>query len=186
MQVKDSNIPEIKLSHRQRLFADEFLVNGGNAKKAAEKAGYPPGRAAEVAGSRLLKSKKVIAYIDQRTKPLFDKYEITQDRVMRTYAVLAWFDVRNFYREDGSLKHVNELDEDTALALNGMEVDEVKVTKKGETTTITQTAKVKFADRKAALDSICRIKGWNNPEGDEGLVINVTIKKGGKDAGNKP
>lgn len=161
-QVKD-NTPDIKLSHRQRLFADGILA-GKSYKASAETAGYAPGRAAEVAGNRLMKNPKVKAYIDSRAQKIYDKYEITQDKVMRTYAVLAWYDPRKFYHEDGSLKPITELDDDTVMALLGIEVETAKITKGVKTTTKTQTTKIKISDRKAALDSICKVKGWNAPD----------------------
>lgn len=181
MESKGKRTYKPKMTVRKQLFADNYLIHH-NATQAAIDAGYAEVSAA-VTGVRLLKDTAVIEYIHAKTEKLFDKLEITQEKVMKEYARLAFYDARKFWGDDGQLKKVVDLDDDTAAALQGMEIEEKKGGRGGKKST--RTAKIKLADKKGALDSICRIKGWNNPEGEEGMVINVTIRKGGKDAGNK-
>ncbi len=52
----------MRLSEQQKLFASEFVKNGGNGTDAARVAKY---KNPEVAASRLLRNDKVIAYIDK-------------------------------------------------------------------------------------------------------------------------
>lgn len=166
-QVK--KVEGIKMNHRQRIFADGILA-GKTQKEAAEEAGYAPGPTAEVTANRLMKSPSVKTYIDSRAQKIFDKYEITQEKVMKEYFRLAFFDPRKFYNHDGTMKQITELDDDTASALVGIEIDITK-SKRGKSDVT--TVKIKMPDRRAALDSICRVKGWSGPgrkdtpDGDE-------------------
>lgn len=52
-----------KLTPKQKAFADNYIVNGGNATDAARKAGY---KCPEVQGCQLLKNPNVAAYIAER------------------------------------------------------------------------------------------------------------------------
>lgn len=110
-------------AHRRKLFAETYLTNGENASKAAVAAGFSP-KTAGAAGARLLKHVEVLTIIEQRRAELTQKYEITTDTVIRSLAQAVHFDPRKLYRADGSLKDVTELDDDTAMALTGMEVSE--------------------------------------------------------------
>lgn len=51
--------------------------------------------------------------------------EIRADNVLQELAKLAFFDPRKFFNPDGSPKHITDLDEDTAAALAGLEVQEL-------------------------------------------------------------
>jgi phage terminase small subunit len=58
----------------------------------------------------------------QRNTETLAKLEITADRVLQEIAKLAFFDPRNFFEDDGSLKRIQDLDEHTRMALAGLEV----------------------------------------------------------------
>lgn len=144
-----------KLTPKQQRFADEYLIdlNATAAYKRAEYRGK--GKSAENAASRLLGNVGVIEYIATRQKELQKKMGITQERVLAEYAKLAFLDPRKFYDNKGNLIPVHLLDDDTAAALTGMEIAEINV---GETV-IGQTKKIKYADKKGALDSLSRTLG---------------------------
>lgn len=63
------------LTTRQRAFADEYIINGGNATQAAIKAGYSK-KTAEATASRLLRNVKVVEYIAGRVKKVLEKREV--------------------------------------------------------------------------------------------------------------
>lgn len=143
------------LTPKQKRFADEYLIDL-NATAAYKRAGYAgKGKSAENAASRLLGNVGVIAYVASRQVKLQEKLEITQERVLAEYAKLAFLDPRKFYDEAGALIPVHKLDADTAAALAGMDVTEIKA---GEAE-IGHTKKIKIADKKGALDSIARTLG---------------------------
>ncbi|KDR25946.1 terminase small subunit [Caballeronia zhejiangensis] len=152
-----------KLSPKQELFIDEYMVDFCG-KAAAERAGYAKA-SAKVTASRLLDHPLVIAGLNARRARMAAKAEVTRDRVIAEYAKLAFSDPRKFFNDDGTLKKVTELDEDTAAALAAFEVVEQQVAEGGPGGEIefvpVHTKKVKWTDKKAALDSLCRVMGWN-------------------------
>lgn len=65
----------VKLTQKQKAFADEYIINGGNATQAAIKAGYSK-KTADVTASKLLRNVKVLDYIASKIKPVMEKREI--------------------------------------------------------------------------------------------------------------
>lgn len=57
------------LTLKQKAFADEYIINGGNATQAAIKAGYSQKTAYKM-GAENLKKPHILAYINQRIDPV--------------------------------------------------------------------------------------------------------------------
>ena len=76
------------LTDKQRKFCDEYLIDL-NATQAAIRAGYSP-KTAEQTASRLLRNVKVQEYIAKRQKELSRSTEITQERVIKELALIAF------------------------------------------------------------------------------------------------
>jgi phage terminase small subunit len=112
-----------ELTPKQEIFVAEYLTDL-NATRAAIAAGYSA-KTAESQAARLLVNVKVAAVIAEKQGKRLAKLEITADRVLQEIARLAFFDPRKFFNEDGSAKQVSELDDDTAMALAGMDVMEL-------------------------------------------------------------
>ncbi|KVX62459.1 terminase small subunit [Burkholderia stagnalis] len=147
------------LNPKQARFVDEYLRDL-NGTQAAIRAGYSAKAASQI-GSRLLANAKVQAAITAARERLAKKFEITRERVMLEYARLAFADPRAFFREDGTLKRVPELDDDTAAALAGFEVTEEFDGSGEDRMQVGVTSKVKWSDKRAALDSISKVMGWS-------------------------
>jgi len=86
------------------------------------------------------------------------------------YQRIAFSDPRKLFDAYGQIKPIHELDDETAAALQGMDLDY----QRNETGEFTPVLKVKMGDRKAALDSIMKAQGWNSAEKHE------VTGKGGK------
>lgn len=140
------------LTAKQQVFVQEYLVDL-NATQAAIRAGYSK-RTAEWIGPQLLGKTHVSEAVQKAMAKREERTEITQDRVLKEYAKLAFLDPRRFYDDDGQLLQVHELPEDVAAALSSMEV----VTEKAGDLELA-VRKIKFSDKKAALDSIARHLG---------------------------
>ena len=110
------------MNAKQQRFVDEYLVDL-NATQAAIRAGYSE-RTAQEQGSRLLSNAMVAAAVVKAMEAREQRSHITQDRVLRELARIAFFDIRRLYREDGSLKAPHELDDDCAAVLSSVEVVE--------------------------------------------------------------
>ena len=76
------------LTDKQKRFCEEYLIDL-NATQAAIRAGYSP-KTAEQTESRLLRNVKVQEYIAKRQKELSRSTEITQERVIKELALIAF------------------------------------------------------------------------------------------------
>lgn len=148
---------EEKVQSKEDRFVAEYLIDR-NGSRAAVAAGYSP-KGASVRASKLLQKDSVKAKLDAELKKTLSRLEVTRERVLAEYAKMAFADPRAFFRDDGSLREVTELDDDTAAALAGFEVAEIKMG--ADSPALGMTKKIKWADKKAALDSIVRMMGWN-------------------------
>lgn len=77
----------MKLTPKQRLFVEEYLVDG-NATRAAKAAGYSEATAKEI-GCQNLKKPAVKAAIDAATESRVQRTQITADKVLRNIERLA-------------------------------------------------------------------------------------------------
>jgi phage terminase small subunit len=144
-----------KLSARQENFCQQYLIDL-NASAAYKRAGYKcTPTSANVSASQLLARAKITDRIAYLRLNLQKKTNITQERVLAEYAKIAFADVRKFYGPDGQLVPIHELDDDTAGALAGLEIDEIDA----GGVCIGQTKKIKITDKKGALDSLAKHLG---------------------------
>lgn len=155
------------LNDQQKVFVSEYLKDR-KAGRAAARAGYSEKNADQL-GYQLLQKPSVRAAIDEGLERLLTDNGLTAGRVLKEMARLAFFDPSKLYRDDGSLKAVTELDEDTRAALAGVEVTEEfgAVTpdeeqepqphggslkrQRGRQVVIGRTAKLKWHDKGVAL-----------------------------------
>ena len=80
----------MKLTPKQMRFVDEWLIDF-NGKQAAIRAGYSA-KTAEVTAAKLLRNVKVQAEISRRQKDLQKRTEVSQDRVVKELARIAFVD----------------------------------------------------------------------------------------------
>lgn len=143
-----------KLTPKQEMFVKEFLVDL-NATQAAIRAGYSE-RTANEQGARLLANASISDAVAKAMKKRSERTEVTADRVLKEYAKLAFFDPRKLYRDDGSPIPIKELDDETAAAVAGLDIQEL-YDKEGNF--IGYTKKYKLSDKIRALDSIAKHLG---------------------------
>lgn len=172
------------LNPKQQQFVREYLIDL-NATKAAIRAGYSARTAAQQA-SRLLTDVKISAAIVEGRAQLAEKAGITAERVLQEYARIGFADIRDavtwrslkvgeqpFAADDESDRdeeavaareerqateralHVTDIrfkDSDKLAPDVAAAISEVSVSAQG-------TVKVKFHDKKGALDSMARHLG---------------------------
>lgn len=145
-----------KLTRKQAAFVEEFLIDL-NATAAYNCAGYTAsGHGAEVNAAKLLSNTEVASAVASAMKIRSQRTEISADRVLRELARIAFFDVPRAFNLDGSLKPLDQLDDDTAAAIGGIEVFE-EHDRKGNVIGVTK--KLKIVDKVAALDKLARHLG---------------------------
>jgi phage terminase small subunit len=146
------NLTHKKAAMRRERFAREYAIDQ-NGTRAAIAAGYKK-KSAGVTGSQLLKNPKVQELIAKFAQKTADKLEITADRVLQEIAKLAFVDPRKFFREDCSAIPINELDDQTAAALSGIEIFEEFDGRGEKREIIGYTKKFKFADKGENLERL--------------------------------
>lgn len=147
----------MNLTPKQQRFVAEYLVDL-NATAAYIRAGYAArGNVAETNASRLLRNAQVYEAVQAAMKARENRTHITQDRVLQELARIAFFDIRRLYREDGSMKAPNELDDEAAAVLSGIEVLEEFGGE--DRTLIGYTKKAKVWDKGSALTLAMRHLG---------------------------
>lgn len=178
VDTRDSGYVAAPLEPRQQRFVDEYLVdlNGTQAYMRAE-----PGtteKSARTLASRMLAKVNVQKTIAAERAKTAAKLELSRERVLAEYAKLAFFDMRQAYHDSGALKLPHELDEETAAAIAGYET--VEMDGGGKDAPPLQVRKVKWADKRAALDSIMKAQGWN--KSDVGTAENPLVIRDMTDA----
>ena len=83
----------MKLTPKQMRFVDEWLIDF-NGKQAAVRAGYSA-KTAEATAARMLRNVKVQAEISRRQKDLQRRTEVSQDRVVKELARVAFSNATN-------------------------------------------------------------------------------------------
>jgi phage terminase small subunit len=141
-----------ELAPRQAQFVAQYLIDL-NATRAAQRAGYSL-KTAYSQGQRLLKNVEVQSAIQAAMDKRAEKLEITADRVLDEIAKLAFFDPRKFFEDDGSLKRIQDLDDDTAMSLARMEVIELFEGSGEQKHAYGLMKKIKLADKLSALEKL--------------------------------
>jgi phage terminase small subunit len=151
------------LTAKQERFCQEYLIDF-NATQAAIRAGYSKKTAFSI-GVENLRKPLIAEHIQTIRKKDAVDAGITREMVLQGYKKLAFYDARKFYDGNGNLLSVPELDEETSFALAGFEVMEEKGGDgHGNQVLLGYTKKIKMSDRKAALDSLCKVLGFNAPD----------------------
>lgn len=75
---KGGGLDVAKLTPKQIAFADEYIINGGNATQAAIKAGYSK-KTAYQTGAENLRKPHIQEYISNKTEPIDKKRSISAD-----------------------------------------------------------------------------------------------------------
>lgn len=139
---------------RRTRFIKEYLIDH-NATRAAISAGYSE-NGAEVTGHRLLRNPKVREEIEKANAEINSSLDVSIERVRKELARLAFYDPRKFFKDDGSLKPISELDEDTAMAIAGMDVNELFDGNGEERALAGYCKKLKLSDKGMALERLGR------------------------------
>lgn len=148
----------MQLKDKQIRFCEEYLIDL-NGTQAAIRAGYSP-RTANEQAAQLLAKLSIQEYLQIRQKELQEKTGITQERVLKEYARIAFFDIRNIYGAGNALSDISDLSDDAAGAIASVKVMEEKGGNgKGEQVVIGWTKEVKLHNKVSALDSLAKHLG---------------------------
>lgn len=127
-------IDEMKLTIKQREFADEYIINGGNATQAAIKAGYSE-KYANTNANKLLQNTTIQNYIEERVKQASDERLMDVTEALVLSAMIARGE-----RHEAYSKHYDHL-------------------KNGVTKEVTYITTPDFEERQRSIDHILKVHG---------------------------
>lgn len=161
------------LSPKHKRFIAEYMIDQ-NGTQAAIRAGYSK-RTAVVQASRLLTKANIAREIEKRRANISNKLEVTQERVIAEYARIAFFDPRKLYDENGNLKPVTDLDEDTAAVLQSIDQNTLRTRTNSDGEVETEGIdKLRLHSKINALDSLSRHLGlFERDNQQREIVVNV-------------
>lgn len=170
------------MTDAQKRFCDEYLIDL-NATRAY-KVAYPNCKKDETAranGSRLLTKANIQIYVADKMKEREQRTEITQDRVIKELAKIAFLDIRKLYTENGQLKNVADIDSETAGAISSLETLEEYEGYGDEREKIGDTQKVRLLDKTKALELLGKHLGMFKDkveiEQNKPFEVNIKVKK---------
>ena len=126
----------------------------------------------------VIRENEIYKFFGGRVEEREKRTEITQDMVIKELAKIAFLDIRKLYTENGQLKNVADIDDDTAGAISSLETLEEYDGYGEDREKIGDTQKVKLLDKTKALELLGRHLGIFNDK----LDVNVKEKEEKKNA----
>lgn len=153
---------DVKLPPMQDRFVDEWLIDF-NGTQAAIRAGYSERSARSIAG-RLLTKDNIQAEISRRQKDLQRRTEISQDRVVKELARIAFADTADYVQVETRIINRGEVKVPIELVVH-KETAELSADQRAAIASIKQGAhgvEVKLHDKIKALELLGRHIGMFN------------------------
>lgn len=151
------------LTEKEKVFCSQYFIKNFNITSAVIASGYSNKNAASKGGS-LLNKPNVKKEIARLKKDLGATLGFSRVEAAKTLIRIVQFDVRKLVDDDGQLKRISELDDDTALAVQGIDFEERVEKGYDDEITIVRAKKVKVSDRLKAIDMLTKMFGYNEPE----------------------
>ena len=170
------------MTDKQILFCNEYIKDF-NATRSY-KAVYSKCKSDEVANaasSRLLRNVKIKEYIEQLKEELKAQGKVTQEMIMQELVKIGFSDIRKLYTEHGSLKNIQDIDDNTVAAISSIESFEEYEGKGKDREYIGDTKKIKMYSKEKALEllgkQIGMFKDKVEVSQDKPFEVNITVKK---------
>lgn len=142
------------LTPKQKIFVKEYLVDR-NATRAAKAAGYSA-KTVHSTGPRMLENAGIKSEIAKHTERLYQKIDLKAEDVLREIKKLAFVDLSQAYKEDGSLLHPSEMPADVRAALQSVETDEIFAGRGRDKKKIGYTRKIRLSDKVRSLEMLAK------------------------------
>lgn len=154
---------EFGLTPKQRRFCDHLLADPDqNRRKAYIAAGYTHKTMQKVDRGtyRLMRTPHVRAYLMKRQKEMRKRMNTKQNRVLDELACIGFMDPADLFDDYGCLKHIQDIPAFARKAISQIDVFTEYEGRGNDRKAIGTTSRIKFHDKKGALDSIARILGY--------------------------
>lgn len=157
------NRKEKGISPQQLLAVDHYFACGFNKREALLRAGYSE-KTAEGNPHSVFNHPFVVAEVERRQKELAKKNNVTAERIVQEFAKIGFSNLGDLVEvnPDGSAYlDMRKITPEQRAALSEFTVDEYEEGR-GEGAVAVKKFKIKFHDKKGALDSLARHLGMFN------------------------
>lgn len=154
------------LQRRHRRFVDEYLL-GKKACEAIVAIGFK-GTNPRQAAWKILCRPEVRAAIEERRAVLCEAVGLRQESVLRELMAIGFSNIKRLYDATGALKAVADLDDETAMAISGVEVEEAQATEGKPARSYVR--KVRLWDKPKALGDLARFSGLDKTDPSAGAI----------------
>lgn len=161
MRQGKKNKPMQAISERHLKLVNEYFANGFNKREAMRACGFSE-RSIPGYQHRLFNHPDVLHEIDKRRQSMNRRSEITVDRIEQEYAKLAFANLGDLLeiQDDGSaILDLAGMSPEQRAAIAEYSVDEYTDRSANEDGEVVKKYKVKFHDKKGALDALAKIRG---------------------------
>lgn len=175
---------EGKLTPKQKLFADEYLMDL-NATQAAIRAGYSKKTAAVIAAENLIKP-NIAAYIAQAMEQRTKEVKIDANYVLHRLAAIDQMDVIDILEDNGTVKPIRDWPPIWRQFISGMETADMFVGSGDERELVGLLKKVKWPDKIKNLELIGKhvdVQAWKEKV-DVDVNGKLTLQEALKQAAN--
>jgi len=133
-----------------------------NRRKAYIAAGYTHKNMQKVDRGTwlLMKTPHVLAYINKRRKQLNSANRYGQEKILKELARIGFMDPADLFDSYGHLRHIQDVPIAARKAIAQIDVFTEYESRGADKVLIGHTTRIKFVDKKGALDSIARILGY--------------------------
>lgn len=129
-------------------------------------------------GSNLVTRYNLKEAADARQLAAVENSGITTELLLTALRRAISFDPRRLYDGRGNLRKVTDLDDDTALAIQSLDIDEIYGGKGKSRQVVGRTSKVRAVDRLVAVDKAMRHLGMfenDNRQRSPSLALQVNV-----------
>lgn len=166
---------ENDLTEKEQSFCDLYLKSG-EAIGAYNNSLYSPAKDnknTSTYAATLLNRNRIQVYLHKMHAEQDQRLEISADRVKLEMARIAMFDIRKLYDNEGNLKPVHQLDDDTAAVVAGIEYQEI----------VDKTNGDQEGQNKALKGYLKKIKLWSKDKQLENLARHFNMFEADRSAG---
>lgn len=171
-----------ELNIKQEEFCRKYVEMGGNGTQAYKEVYECEEETAKANASRLLTNANIKAYIDELLEDARNRNKITVDKIVNEYAKLAFFNPANVFNSNGTIKDIQQLEENVTASIKSIKIKEEYRYEDGEQVPDGYTKEITFADKKTALDSLGKFLGMFvdrskvEVSGDEDKPVTIKIE----------
>lgn len=149
----------IPLNIKQEEFCRKYVECGGNGTQAYKEVYQCDEKTARTNSSRLLTNAYIKQYIEELLEDARNRNRVTVDKIVNEYAKLAFFNPADVFDSNGTVKDIQQLDENVTASIKSIKIKEDVRYENGEEVPDGYTKEITFSDKKSALDSLGKFLG---------------------------